>query len=488
MNKSLLTILFLLLFCLPVEAQQVPFYNHNLLNPFVFNPSMAGASGNVNAFLVRNQRYSAFNGASVNNYLSIDGSFLKDKGGFGFQVAHQAYGIQQQLSSALTYAYRIRFRNASDLRFGCTAGLVDNRIDLSAINVMDQDDPYIATMRSKVSTFDVNAGLSYSLNSLRIGFAVPQLIGNKVAYDKENSRGYYRLARHMMFSGEYDFHFSGNKAVVLRPNAIVRYVPGAPLQYDLTAFVSHSKIGWASVGYKSGYSIQMNIGFSVMQQFKVGYSYEYLIGAMKNYSTGAHHEIMLGFTFPSKNKETIIEKEKIVEVPVDNPATKQENEELNNKNKELEELLQKTLAEKEELEKENAKLEEEKAAAQKAITDRVIPNDSVVKPANGSTPNKPKEELPLAKGYKLIELDLTTSPDGFYVVSGVFSSKANAESSLKAKQKYFPQSYLVINEKNGYYYIVVLYTLSQDEAVETGRRFERIVKKDAWVLNYKSDK
>jgi type IX secretion system PorP/SprF family membrane protein len=497
MSKPL-TLLFLLAFGSSVKAQQVPFYNHNMLNPFVFNPSMAGASGDVNAFLVRNQRYTAFSNTSVNNHLSVDGAFMQGKGGFGIHVAHQAYGIQQQLSSSLAYAYRIRFNDYSDLRFGVSGGLIDNRIDLSAINAMDQDDPYLATMRQKVSGFDMSAGLSYLWKSLRVGFAIPQLIGNKVAFDKENSRGYYRLARHYMFSGEYDFHFSGNKDLVFRPNAIVRFVPGAPLQYDLTAFIDHSKIGWASVGYKSGYSIQTNLGFRVGKQFKVGYSYEYLIGDMKRYSTGAHHEILLGFTFRSKEKpeirEIVVEKEVVVTDTVQIAQYEKEKEELAKKNQELEELLRKTLAEKEQVEKEKQLVEQEKKVLeQKQSTaqnsDRTGTGGT---PGSGKTTGTPGKtnpglaEIKIAKGYKFIELDSlrSNSPDGFYVVCGVFSSTQNANASLARNRKYFPDAYLVINQRNGYYYVILKYTKDQAEAVAVESKYIRVVKKDAWILNY----
>ncbi len=494
MNKSLLFVLFGLVQSQMVQAQQVPFYNHYFINPFVFNPAMAGASGDVNAFLVRNQRYTGFNGASVNNYLSIDGAFMKDKGGFGIQVSHQACGIQQQLASSLTYAYGVRFRDLSQLRFGVTAGLLDNRIDLAAINVMDANDPYLATMRQKVSSYDFNAGLSYIRNSLRIGFAVPQLIGNKVAYDKQNARGYYRLARHFMLSGEYDLRFKNNKSVILRPNALMRYVPGAPLQYDVMATVDHAKMGWVSLGYKSGYSVQMNIGFRIMKQLRVGYSYEYLVGSMKNYSTGAHHEIMLGLTFREKEKPVevikIVEREVIVKDTVALADATREKEELEKKNRELEERLQQSLMEKDSLEKENKVLEEKQLASQTTGSGTVNAGVSGTngKPTNpgAGKPTPGLEEIKVAKGYKFIELNQANSPDGFYVVTGVFSSTTNANASLARNKKYFPEAYLVINQKNGYYYVILKYTEVQLDAVNVEKKFEKTLKKDAWVLNYRA--
>jgi len=464
-------------------AQQVPFYNHNIINPFIFNPAMAGASGDVNAFLVRNQRYNAFGGSSVNNYLTIDGAFTRDKkeisnAGFGLQVSHQVRGIQQQLASSLTYAYKLKINDHHDVRLGLSAGLLDNRIDFNSINVQQTDDPYLLALRPNATTFDINAGLSYRWNALRIGFSVPQIAGNKVSYTKDAGRGFYRLARHMMMTAEYDFPLTKN--IILKPYVLARYVPGAPLQYDVMAHFDHTGLGWISVGYKSDYSIQANIGFRILENFKVGYSYEYLIGSMKNYSTGAHNELMLAFMFRPKRKtitNTVVEiKEVKVEVPVKDEEAEKENEELRKRNEELEELLRQTQAEKEELAEENRKLKEElDRLRQQAV---VVPKDTVRK--------KEPEEIPVASGYHFIELNQTDSPVWYYVIAGVFSTKKNADNVLRRNLDTFPDAYLVINKSTNFYYVILHYTKDKDDAKNASKRYDRGDNgEDAWILNYK---
>ncbi|HLP56223.1 MAG TPA: PorP/SprF family type IX secretion system membrane protein [Fluviicola sp.] len=488
MNKGIL--IFISAFCaMQLQAQQVPLYNHVVINPFVYNPAMAGASGDVNAFLVRNQRYASFATASVNNYLTIDGAFAKQRAGFGVQVSNQTAGIQQQFAASLTYAYRLKINDDQDIRFGLNAGLLDNRLDVNAINVEQVDDPYLISMRPAVTSFDMNAGAAYRWKSLNLGLAVPQLIGNKVAFDKENSRGYYRLSRHIMFSASYDFPLTKSGTWSLKPVGFLRYVPGgAPIQYDVLVQVDHRKFGWFAAGYKSGYSVQFNIGFNFLKQFKVGYSYEYLVGSIKNYSSGAHHELMLGFRFGNR-QET-------VPVP-DNSIVTQERdtlkEQLIERNRELEELLMKTLAEKElikeqqnELIRQNEELQREKEAmhnqpekqpANPGDTNAVAPpKDPVTKP--------PLEKIPYAKGYRFIDLDLADSPDGFYVITGVFSSRKNADAALTKSLQDYANSYLVINKKNGFYYVVILYSLDQEEATKVFKKYKRTTKKDAWILNY----
>ena len=277
-----------------------------------------------------------------------------------------------------------------------------------------------------------------------------------------------------MLSAEYGFSLSKSNSLILKPIVFVRYVPGAPVQYDVAAQLDYTKIGWVSVGYKSNYSVQMNVGFNILKQFKVGYSYEYLVGTIKNYSSGAHHEVMLGFTFGRKGKEVIKIVEKVVEVPVETAKTDevdQEKEDLQKRNKELEELLLKTLAEKELLKEEQQELVNQKENIEKENEALVAVVKSKEEKVDKDTVAETKqpvdvelEKIPYAKGYKFVDLDLGDSPDGFYVITGVYSSKKNAELALANSLKDYEGSYLVINQKNGFYYVVIIYTLDQQDA------------------------
>jgi type IX secretion system PorP/SprF family membrane protein len=478
MNRVLCVVLSAFSF-LEGNAQQVPFYNHNVVNPFVFNPAMAGKSGYINAYLARNQRYTGFNGGAVNNVLTIDGPFLQDKGGFGLSVVHQTQGIQTQVGAGFTYAYQVKINEDNDLRFGATFGVLDNRIDLAGINVSQANDPYLTGLRPNAVSFNMNAGLSYRWKDLRVGVAVPQVVGNKVNFSEQNTRGYYRLARHIMGSAQYDIQLIEKQSLILTPQAIVRYVPGAPLQYDLTAHVDQPNLGWASVTYKSNYAIQFNLGVHLMRQLHVGYSYEYLIGSINNYSSGFSQEFLIGYTFKSGKTEIIrvTEKvEKIREVLKENPT----NEELVRKNKELEEELKRNIEEQERLRVEKEQLEAEKRQTEEML--RLKAEQDKQKPKEVQ-PDTPKEDI--NEAYRFVELDSTDAPDGIYVIGGVFSSRRNAERSLSQNIEDYPDVYLVVNKKNGFFYVVILYTKDEDQAKKEYNRFKKKTGLKAWMLNYK---
>lgn len=207
MNKLLPSIIITILLGLTAKAQQVPFYNHNLVNPFIYNPAMTGHDATIDVYFVRNQRYMGYGTGAINNYLTLDGDFFVPNMGFGLNLNMQSIGLQQQISAQAYFAYKLKLAENHNLRFGISGGYLDNRIDISGINVAQEDDPFLMGMQPNIAAFDFNAGLTYEWKDFRFGFAVPQLIGNKVKYSKENTRGYYALARHFMGTLSYDFKF-----------------------------------------------------------------------------------------------------------------------------------------------------------------------------------------------------------------------------------------------------------------------------------------
>lgn len=447
------------------SAQQVPFYNHYLINPFVYNPALTGNSEYINAAFVRNQRYSSFGSMAVNNYLTVEGAFNKDKMGLGVMVAHQTQGVQQQLMSVLNYAYRLKINDDNFFRIGFAAGVLDNRIDYDKFNAAQIDDPYLIGLRPTKPVFNLNVGVNYQWKQLQIGIAVPQIIGNKVKYANVTDRGYYQLERHYMGSVQYNFLIKDKWRV--QPNVLVRFMPNAPFQYDAAVQGWYNNKFWLGATYKSDYAVQFNAGVHLFDFVRVGYSYEYIIGKIRSYQTGVNHEIFIGFSFKSKKEKEIQIIEKEIKVPDDVAA--RERDSVQRLKDELEDQLRKLLAEKDALKRKQDSLD---LANQKEVK-----TDPPVQP----------EEIPYAKGYKFVELDNVESPDGFYVISGVFANKNNAEAVLEKVKVKYTKSYLVINQTNSYYYVVILYSTDQAEALTTFTEYKKSSKSKVWILNYKKD-
>lgn len=472
-------------------SQQIPFYNHHFVNPFIYNPGYTGYKENVSAYLVRNSRNSSFDGGVINNYLTVDGAIKDGKHGFGLSAAYQTQGIQQQLGAGLSYSYLLKINDNHSFRIGIQAGFLDNQLDASAINVEMTDDPFLQELSRNNLTYNGTFGLLYTWKTLRIGFSIPQIIGNKVKYGAEDSRGFYQLERHYMMNVSQPISLTRDKVWSLTPNVMLRYLPGLKLQYDVLLKAEHSKWAWLGVGYKSDYAIEMNAGIKVLNGFQIGYSYEYIIGSLNAYKSGVNHEIMLGYTFNNdKYKNRIAELEK-------------QTEELNQSHNNLEQVISNSELQ---LIERNLMLEDSLArinllyqmvlnqnnnlltevesyrktlnqlAAEDTLETSYIPEDD----------NIPEDEKIIrSAGYNFVDLQNLSALSGYYVINGVFSSRSNAINHLEStRSSGNPNAYLLLNKTNHFYYVIIFYSTNDREAIDARKEYSKTNSSKVWVLEY----
>jgi type IX secretion system PorP/SprF family membrane protein len=297
-------ILFILLLSVStLQAQQVGMYSHSFYKPMILNPAFTGMSDAANVLVLSRSQWSDFSGTPQLNMASLDGNIIDKKAGLGILLVSDKKGITSRTGGSVFYSYRLNINDDMHLRFGLSLGVVDHRVDYSKAIVETANDATLFPDSQSKIVFDGNAGLALVWKKLEFGFAVPQIIGNKVKYvDTSNVRGTYTQSRHFMGSLKYGIALSEEKEMYLVPEAVVRFVPNTPFQYDAGLnFEWHDKF-WIGATYKSAYAIGANVGFCVHKKLTVGYSYDIITGNIGKYS-GMAHELMINFKFGKKKEE-----------------------------------------------------------------------------------------------------------------------------------------------------------------------------------------
>ena len=84
-------------------------------------------------------------------------------------------------------------------------------------------------------------------------------------------------------------------------------------------------------------------------------------------------------------------------------------------------------------------------------------------------------------------LDDTEAPDGYYVVTGMYSSKLEAERLLAISKAKFASPRILVNQRNQKYYVVLYYSEDISGVIETIIKANGINESGfskAWALNY----
>lgn len=502
----ILTFVLLLSSSVNSYAQQVPLVDHTFINPSIINPALVGATGQARAFLIRNDRFAGFGNGLSSNYLTIDGFFDKWNSGIGLELSQQSFGIQKQVGLNLAYAYRLKLKENNFLSLGVKAGILDNQIDAKNIFVVNSTDPYLDGLIAEKMIFNASFGANATLGNLNVGFGIPQLVGNKVAFSPDDSRGYYQLERHYTLNASYLYKFSDTK-ISLKPDAIARYAVGNAFQFDAGLLFDYDGIGYFRAGYKSGYAVEFGAGIHLMNSLYVGYNYELPIARGNENLSGFNHEFLVGISFDGnkESKNKIIES--IIEVPLKDSVLMAnfEAEKIKNaeNSKSIQELLEENLKQKLRMDslelalKQSQEAEPEVVIVEKRVEVEVKSDVETIpvennEPETIKIPELTAEQKANIKPSNLedyfVELSGEDSPVGTYIVIGAYSDIKRAQNVVKDAKKDYQDSRIIFNFRNSLNYVIVKYAVDMYKTMGEVGNSRKLGYERAWVLDYKKPK
>jgi len=277
-------------------AQQDPMYSNYMFNTLAINPAYAGSREALNATaLYRTQWLGGVEGAPVTQTISLHAPLKNEKVGLGLNISNDKIAVQSNLNIQLCYSYIINI-GAGKLALGLQAGAIRYTSDYSKITFTNAIDENL-TMSSINKIYpSFGAGLYFHSDKVFVGFSAP-----RISAFQSNSFQEVQLLPH--YFANCGVNINLGESLIFRPSTLVKLVSGAPLQADLnTTFIYKNLLGLGA-SYRTTESliglIQLHLG-----KIKIGYAYDYGLGALSKLSSGSH-EIAITF-------ETVLTKDKVV--------------------------------------------------------------------------------------------------------------------------------------------------------------------------------
>jgi len=457
-KKTLVT----LICCLAgsVFGQQIAMYNQYHLTPRVYNPSYVGFEDGVDISLIRNQKWGNYGEGFNANNLSL-GFALKGKHGLGINLYNDFVGITSKLKANLLYSYKIQLSDDMFLAAGIGAGVIDNRLDFSTAVVNDVSDPVLSNAgKARRTMFDLSVGINYYWSGLKIGVAVPQVLGSKLIYG-DQSVSYYTIERQFLSNIGYAWRINDEKGIVLRPEALINFTPGAPFQYNGGLYFEMEKYFWIGGMYKSDYAVGINLGVNMLKNLKLGLAYDFQINELSTFNNAPNAEIMLRYTIPPQVKE--VEDAGLMDSLL---AANQ---------RQLDSLKQV-------IDTKNDKITDLDNTNQ-------ILEDSLAKwPTEVGKTDPPIENTDNFKSNSndhFIELNNNDSPNGYYVIGGAFAEKKNADALVRKIKSKFPSARIIKNKRNDLYYVLLYYSTKKGEGLAyASYKANQLPDEETWILFY----
>jgi len=237
-----------------LRAQQEPQYTQFMFNKLSFNPGYAGSFVSPTLTAIYRGQWFGIDGAPNSQILSYHQPLLNERLGIGANLSRAGIGINRLFTVDLVYCYRIPMRRGH-LGVGLQPSVrnfwqnwSDDRLYSPTPPTIDVSIP--TGVRSKWLV-NFGFGLYYS-NEERgwyAGVAIPRFLQNNIDFS-EFGIEISREERHFNAMGGMTFRPDEEWEVV--PQALIRYVPGAPLEVDLNVMVGLRRRFYGGLTYRTG--------------------------------------------------------------------------------------------------------------------------------------------------------------------------------------------------------------------------------------------
>jgi type IX secretion system PorP/SprF family membrane protein len=313
MKKILFTIVLLQLFIHKGFAQQDAQFSQYMFNGIYINPAYAGYREELNLHAFYRNQWTGIEGSPKTMSLAVDAIANDGNVGLALQVSSDRLGAQRNASVYGNYAYRIRLNadGSSRLAFGIGAGAVQLGIDGAMLRPNDPEQYQPLGMQSAIVP-DARAGVFFSNDRFYAGFSADNLVSQYIDVDRyafiPQPKPHYYLTAGLLLPL--------NEDIQVKPSFLLKDDRGGPTSLDINAFFILADKFWLGGSYRTGVKLykksylqndlnQLNSAvvaaqFFANSNFRIGYAYDFSVGALKGYSGGTH-EISIGYFFNRKS-------------------------------------------------------------------------------------------------------------------------------------------------------------------------------------------
>jgi type IX secretion system PorP/SprF family membrane protein len=277
-----------------------PVYSQYLQNGLMINPAYAGSREALSAFLSYRMQWMGTSGAPVMQTVSLHSPLKNDRVALGLKARFMQYGATKSTSIYGIYAYHIRVGKGK-LSFGLQAGADLSNTDYTNLDLIDEGDQIFITPDKPYTLPNVGAGVYYFSDRIFAGVAVPSFLSYRRT-DQGAPQAYHSFDR-------YDFVFSAGGLITLSP--VFKFKPSVLVDYslenteklnqlDINGNFIIADIVWIGGSWRTSEQVVVGIlQILPTPQLMIGFSYDYPVGRMNNFSKGST-EIILRYEFGSK--------------------------------------------------------------------------------------------------------------------------------------------------------------------------------------------
>jgi len=305
-----------------VTSQQLPQVSQYLRNQFMINPAAAGVYDFTDVTLAGRMQWAGLADAPKTTYLSacapLSSFSSRNKGKYnpglrnssgvsknpeiktgklkhavGTQVIADQFGAFRNLNFSGTYAIHLPITSSYNLSFGTKIGIMNHSFlqDRAVVADVASDNTYssFVSNNGNVNVLNVGVGMYFYSNDLFFGISADQLTKDMVSFG--SGSGFYDSRMHFNVTGGYKIGLGDDYSIT--PAFLVKYMSPINPTIEGSIQFEYKEWLWTAVSYRHKDALVGMVGMNLSSKFKLGYSFDYTMSDLKQYSSGGH-ELVLG--------------------------------------------------------------------------------------------------------------------------------------------------------------------------------------------------
>ncbi|MDB5119347.1 MAG: Type secretion system rane protein PorP/SprF family [Sphingobacteriales bacterium] len=278
--------------CLQVCAQQKSLFSQYMFNPLIINPAYSAIDNSLNITTVARQQWVGFKGAPNTQTLSIHSPIKKKSNtSVGLMAFRDQIGESiSETGAFITLAQRIKLNDETYFAVGFNGGLSQYSASYSSTGTPLDVNSDPAFLDQNTKRINLGLGLMFFSDKFYAGISSPFLYTSDIGSNTQKTKN----TPTFMLQGGYLFDLGEN--FKLKPNALVKYISGSPVQVDLNMNFLIKEIVWLGASYRTMDSVDFLTELNLTKNLSLGYSYDHSTTKLSEAHSGSH-EVMLNVRF-----------------------------------------------------------------------------------------------------------------------------------------------------------------------------------------------
>lgn len=281
-----------------VSAQQKAMFTQYMFNGLMINPAYSSIDDAINVTALARQQWVGFKGAPNTQTVSVHSPIKQSKTSLGLILMRDQIGEVISENGVLgTAAHKVAIGDGTYFALGLNAGIGKyvGQYSQSGSPTAAQD-PVFADQNSLRA--NLGFGLMVFSEKFYAGFSSPFFYYRDLGIDSHSATAY---KPHYLLQGGYITDLGED--IKFKPNLLLKYVNGSPVQIDLNANFLFKETLWLGASLRSLDSVDLLAEIQLSPNVQLGYSYDFTTSRLAAVERGSH-EIVLNFRIGTKGNSS----------------------------------------------------------------------------------------------------------------------------------------------------------------------------------------